>query len=99
SLNIFIPLVALIFVASLARESLAHPLGNFTVNHFARIEIGTRKATIRYVVDMAEIAAFQEMQSAGIKSGDQQSDPNVQRYLAERAEAFADGIILTSDGD
>src|SRR6185295_365548 len=97
--NVFMPLVVLIFVVALAGDSLAHPLGNFTVNHFARIEISSQKAKIRYVVDMAEIAAFQEMQAAGIKSGDQQSDPNVHRYLAQRIEVLADGIILTSDGD
>ena len=42
--------------------ALAHPLGNFTVNHYAGLQIGANSITIDYVMDMAEIAAFQEIE-------------------------------------
>ncbi len=95
----FIFFVALILVAVMAEKGVAHPLGNFTVNHFARIEIGAKRVKIRYVVDMAEIAAFQEMQAAGIKFGDQPSGSNLEGYLEQTVEDFADGIFLTVDGN
>ena len=39
----------------------AHPLGNFTVNHFARIEVADHRLYVRYVVDMAEIPTLQHV--------------------------------------
>ena len=39
----------------------AHPLGNFTVNQYSRIEATTDGLRLVYVLDMAEIPAFQEI--------------------------------------
>jgi nickel/cobalt transporter (NicO) family protein len=38
----------------------AHPLGNFTVNRFSRIEVAGDRVYIRYVLDLAEIPTFQD---------------------------------------
>jgi ABC-type nickel/cobalt efflux system permease component RcnA len=40
----------------------AHPLGNFTINHFARVEVSGHRLYVRYVLDMAEIPTFQARQ-------------------------------------
>jgi ABC-type nickel/cobalt efflux system permease component RcnA len=37
----------------------AHPLGNFTVNRFARVEVAGHRLYVRYVLDLAEIPAYQ----------------------------------------
>jgi nickel/cobalt exporter len=37
----------------------AHPLGNFTVNRFSRIEVVGPRVYVRYVLDLAEIPTFQ----------------------------------------
>ena len=37
----------------------AHPLGNFTINHFSRVEVSGHRLYVRYVLDMAEIPTFQ----------------------------------------
>jgi ABC-type nickel/cobalt efflux system permease component RcnA len=37
----------------------AHPLGNFTVNRFSRIEVVGPRLYVRYVLDLAEIPTFQ----------------------------------------
>ena len=50
---------AFVFCAGFAA---AHPLGNFTINHYARLEVGAERVQIRYVVDMAEISTLQELQ-------------------------------------
>ncbi|MEH2313797.1 MAG: sulfite exporter TauE/SafE family protein [Nostoc sp.] len=39
----------------------AHPLGNFTINHYAGVQVATNGVGIDYVLDMAEIPAFQEI--------------------------------------
>ena len=41
------------------REASAHPLGNFTVNHYAGIELAGDRVFVRYVLDLAEIPTFQ----------------------------------------
>jgi nickel/cobalt exporter len=48
-------------VASLALPALAfaHPLGNFTINRFSRIEVSGPRLYVRYVLDMAEIPTYQ----------------------------------------
>ncbi|MEN3342212.1 MAG: nickel/cobalt transporter (NicO) family protein [Actinomycetota bacterium] len=40
----------------------AHPLGNFTVNRFARVEVSGQRLYVRYVLDMAEIPTYQARQ-------------------------------------
>jgi ABC-type nickel/cobalt efflux system permease component RcnA len=48
-------------VAALAWPALAaaHPLGNFTINRFSRIEVSGPRIYVRYVLDMAEIPTYQ----------------------------------------
>jgi ABC-type nickel/cobalt efflux system permease component RcnA len=48
----------LLFSASVAS---AHPLGNFTINRFARVEVAGHRLYVRYVVDMAEIPTLQHV--------------------------------------
>jgi nickel/cobalt transporter (NicO) family protein len=54
-------LVAAAAVAALVWPAVAsaHPLGNFTVNRFSRIEVAGPRVYVRYVLDLAEIPTFQ----------------------------------------
>ena len=54
-------LVLLVLLASLAAPAVAtaHPLGNFTVNRFSRIEVSGPRLYVVYVLDLAEIPTFQ----------------------------------------
>jgi nickel/cobalt exporter len=40
----------------------AHPLGNFTINRFSRVEVAGNRIYVRYVLDLAEIPTFQARQ-------------------------------------
>jgi ABC-type nickel/cobalt efflux system permease component RcnA len=53
--------VAAAVLAGLALPALAsaHPLGNFTINRFSRIEVSGPRLYVRYVLDMAEIPTYQ----------------------------------------
>ena len=76
----------------------AHPLGNFTINHFTRIEVGGGQIKLRYVVDMAEIPTFQELQTI---TGQDESSPSESALAAyaERAVAgYAEALIVLVDG-
>jgi nickel/cobalt exporter len=45
----------------LAPAASAHPLGNFTINHFSRVQVSGHRIYVRYVVDMAEIPTLQRV--------------------------------------
>jgi nickel/cobalt transporter (NicO) family protein len=76
----------------------AHPLGNFTINHFARIESGASGARIRYVVDLAEVPTFQESQKADLDSDGNLTEAELNGYLDLVTPGYLAGLKLTVDG-
>src|SRR5215470_567331 len=76
----------------------AHPLGNFTINHFARIESGAAVARIRYVVDLAEIPAFQASQKADLDGDGNLTEAELNAYLDLVTPGYLAGLKLTVDG-
>ena len=52
-----------------APAALAHPLGNFTVNHYAGLSLAPGHVRVTYALDMAEIPTFQQRSSIDV-SGD-----------------------------
>src|SRR5688572_32452349 len=87
-------LVAAVVILTLALSApvnicFAHPLGNFTINHYARLKIDGERIGIRYVVDMAEIAAFQELQKITAEGNGAPSPAELDAYAARAAEEYA----------
>ena len=78
------------------RDVLAHPMGNFSVSHFAGLRIETNAVELRYILDMAEIPTFQEMQATGIAANP--DDPEVLAYLNRKSETLKNGLVLTLNG-
>ena len=79
-----------------ASAATAHPLGNFSISHYSGIAVGKDGIEIKYVVDMAEIPTFQEIQEHGITADVE--DANVQVYVARKAEILRDGLSLQVNG-
>ena len=57
-------LLVVVAAAALAvpASATAHPLGNFTINRFARVEVAGDRLFVRYVLDLAEIPTFEARQ-------------------------------------
>ena len=55
-------LLVLVTSLALAPTASAHPLGNFTINRFSRVEVAGHRIYVRYVLDLAEIPTFQARQ-------------------------------------
>jgi nickel/cobalt exporter len=53
---------ALVAAIAAPAAALAHPLGNFTINRFSRLEVSGDRIYVRYVLDLAEIPTFQARQ-------------------------------------
>jgi ABC-type nickel/cobalt efflux system permease component RcnA len=92
--------LVLFCAAPLLRPNLAsaHPLGNFTVNRYARIEIHPHRIYLRYILDMAEIPAFQERSQMDLDRDGQIDDGEGAAYLASRADQLKNAMRLTVDG-
>ena len=56
--RLFVLLAALAALVAPA-VAAAHPLGNFTVNRFSRIDVSGDRLYVRYVLDLAEIPTYQ----------------------------------------
>lgn len=91
-------ILAFSLIGGFRPEVSAHPLGNFTINHFARIETGSDRAKIRYVVDLAEIPTFQEAQTADIDQSGSLSQTELSDYLERVTRNYMAGLKLTVDG-
>jgi ABC-type nickel/cobalt efflux system permease component RcnA len=79
-------LAALAAAATLALPAAAgaHPLGNFTINHQARVAISDGRVDVAYVLDQAEIPTFQERGQRGV--------------LARKRAEIARGLALEVGG-
>ena len=76
--------------------AFAHPMGNFSINHYSKIRIGQGSVEVRYLIDMAEIPTFQETRQFHITPSP--NDPGVSRYLDKQDRMLKEGISLESDG-
>ena len=56
----FATLIAAAFALALPGLTLAHPLGNFTINHYSGIRVEPHRVVLDVVIDEAEIPTFQE---------------------------------------
>src|SRR6201993_5635226 len=73
--------------------SSAHPMGNFSISHYAGIRVEPGYIELRYLIEMAEIPTFQEIQQNNIVA--QADDPRVRAYLSKQAEVFKEGLLIT----
>jgi nickel/cobalt exporter len=91
-------LAALLFVLSVcaAQDIAAHPLGNFSISQYSAIRVMRNAIELRYLIDLAEIPTFQELQEYGIVA--QERDPGLRAYLHRRAEALAKVLLLEVNG-
>lgn len=89
----------LLFLLGLCRVATAHPMGNFSVNHYSKISVQGDRIIVGYFIDLAEIPTYQELQQGSIAATP--LDPNsaaVVRYVAARGAELGHGLSLDMDG-
>src|SRR6476659_6925379 len=87
-------IVLLLVLVGTPTRAEAHPLGNFTVNQYSRLEVGRDTVRVRYIVDMAEIPTFQERQTIDSDGDGQVSDAESAAYLAQQSHTLIAGLRL-----
>ena len=89
---------AVFLVFMFAGLAAAHPLGNFTVNHYSRIEVEKSQVKMREVLDMAEIPTFQESQKIDTNKDGTLSPEELDIYADRITPEYISNLQLLIDG-
>ncbi len=86
-----------IFIAilSLAVSAAAHPLGNFSVNQYSRLEVEKTRIRVRQVLDMAEIPTFQLKDEIDTDNNQVISEAELSFYAEKITPAHLSRLSLT----
>ena len=76
----------------------AHPLGNFTINHYAGLRIEPDRVLLDVVIDQAEIPAFQARQALDTNQDGEVSDAELEAGRVSSCTALADDLALSIAG-
>lgn len=71
----------------------AHPLGNFTINHLARLQPETGRLHVHYVLDIAEIPTFQIMHAVA-----DWNPTTMREWQTGEASLVANGLSIRANG-
>ncbi len=76
----------------------AHPLGNFTINHYDRIEVADTGISVYRVLDMAEIPTFQERQKIDTNGDGNVDDAESEAWATAKVDELASNMSLVVNG-
>ncbi|MFN8440439.1 MAG: hypothetical protein U0175_06720 [Caldilineaceae bacterium] len=94
--TLLVPLFALSLLLLSSANMFAHPLGNFTINRYSRLEIAADKVQLVYVLDIAEIPTHRIRVEIDSDGDGQISATEEQRYLAQEATMLGQNFELRS---
>jgi nickel/cobalt transporter (NicO) family protein len=90
--RLFVPLLPLILASAL----LGHPMGNFSVNHYAKLTVTARGLDVHYALDLAEIPTFDLLRQWNLdKDGPRQQ---LETKAAEQARHWLGELSFTVNG-
>jgi nickel/cobalt exporter len=87
-LTVLVGVLTVALLAPLAAK--AHPLGNFTINRYSRIEPSGNRLYVLYVLDLAEIPTFQAKPQVRAE-GESAYASRLTREIGRRLELVVDG--------
>src|SRR6266540_2660290 len=90
--------LTLVLALTVPAVTSAHPLGNFTVNHYSRLELSPGQARVFYVLDMAEIPTFQAIQQIDRDGDKQVSADEGAAFATVKMDSLRHNLQLTLNG-
>ena len=90
--------LAATLVAVGAAPAAAHPLGNFTVNAYSGLRVGPDRLVVDYVVDLAEIPAFQARETIDADRDGRVGGAEATSWREQECPRLAGGLRATVDG-
>lgn len=92
-LLLLVGLLALIPVVA-----LAHPMGDFAISRYSRLELNADSVDLFYVVDKAEVPTFQSESEIDTDGDGTFSAAEGEAYLSTIQQGLIDNLALTVDG-
>jgi nickel/cobalt transporter (NicO) family protein len=83
-----------VFASLIPREAQAHPLGNFTINHYSSLQFAEETARITYVLDFAEIPTLQQKARLDADTDGKLSEEEANAYLEAKMPSLVEGLRL-----
>jgi nickel/cobalt exporter len=87
---------AILFLLSLAALASGHPMGNFSVSHYARFEVTGHGVELHYALDLAELPTFDLLRSWKLERTSPRSA--LERKAREQAQAWVNRLQITANG-
>ncbi|HEY7304817.1 MAG TPA: sulfite exporter TauE/SafE family protein [Bryobacteraceae bacterium] len=78
-----------------AAPLFAHPMGNFSVSHYAKLQATARGVTVRYVLDLAEIPTFELLHAWKLERSSPQ--PELEIRAAAQAREWLNNLVVTGN--
>ncbi len=75
----------------------AHPMGNFSINHYARFEARNDVLALRYILDFAEIPTTELRTQLDSDGNSLINEGEKRAFLATETAKFADNLTVTVD--
>ncbi len=88
-------MLALLLFSAHFTSVAAHPLGNFTINHYARLEIAPTQLQLYIVYDFAEIPTFQAKQTLDVNGDGNLTEDERAQYLNALLKDTTSNLTLT----
>ncbi len=83
-------------VAVIAPALSAHPMGNFSVNHYSKLEVTGHGLKLEYVLDLAEIPTLDLLRNWRLERDSPRA--NLDRKAAEQAREWLSNLKIVSEG-
>jgi nickel/cobalt exporter len=93
--NYFVTLAAWL---AFAGASWAHPMGNFSISHYSKIQVGMERVDLLYIIDMAEVPTFQEKPEIDLNNNGEIEVAEKGNYLSKKVDTLTRGLNLEING-
>jgi len=90
-----VPIKILLCALFLAVCAVAHPMGNFSVSHYSRLDFSANGLRLTYVLDLAEIPTLEILQQWQVDGKD---EIQLQRKAAAQAKVWLQNLSVAVDG-
>jgi nickel/cobalt transporter (NicO) family protein len=91
-------LVTLVAWLAFTGASWAHPMGNFSISHYSKIQVGMQRVDLLYIIDMAEVPTFQEKPEIDLNNNGEVEAAEKGNYLSKKVDTLTRGLNLDING-
>jgi len=88
----------LLVLCLVAVTSFSHPMGNFSISHYSLLTFGPESIDFLYLIDMAEIPAFQEKPRVDLNGNGTFEASEQDAYLSRKVGELTEGLMVKLNG-